>query len=747
MNRIGINSKVFALIFIISLFSFYKVEAQTVRDTIRHRPTVGVVLCGGGAKGFAHIRILKMIEEAGVPIDYIGGTSIGSIMGSLYAVGYDPDMMEKLVREQDWNQVIYDRIPKILTPVDQKMNERSYLATFPLSDRKIKVKPSLVEGVYVNLLMSRLMLPAGNINDFSKLPVPFFCIATDVEHARQYEMTKGNLARSVRASMSIPFFFKPVNLDGMVLVDGGMVNNFPVRNMKHHGVDIIIGVDLEEASIPAEKIDNSIGLLESMMNLSSLEESMYARQNCDIYIHPNLHGRSMMSFGDFDSILQYGQDAAEEFYPQLKLLGEFLQNSEPFEINRPHVQPIDSIMVVGIQVEGISDKHKTGVIREFGKVFPKEMSIDYIEEVILKLSASGYYEDLWYETTDVPDGMMLKLHCKERADNSLALSIHYDNNYGIGALLNFTMKNLWNTLNRTTLTVDINVAENPYLKVNLNKRYARVFRYGADLNVISLGLNQYDDNKITNSYSIQSNTLGIYAQFVPSLTQQIRLGAAADYVHMKDFVGDNGLTTDYTLYSYIYLNYFFGNEDVPNHARRGWRINFTGKCLFFEGQNNNGTFDNYGTKFSFVVHGNVIKAIPIGKNNSLKLGAEAGTKIGEADVPLFYKFMVGGQSKMKYYDNIISFTGLDFIDKYVEHIAFGKLAWQWNFYKNYYSVVNFDFGYMSDVYDNWFDSNSFVAGAGLTLGADTMIGPIEVSLMGSNINSLPVGFINVGFWF
>ena len=747
MNRMRTNIKLFALVLIISLFSFYNIEAQTVKDNKRHRPTVGVVLCGGGAKGFAHIRILKMIEEAGVPIDYIGGTSIGSIMGSLYAVGYDPDMMEKIVREQDWNQVIYDRVPKVLTPVEQKMNERSYLATFPLSDKKLKVKPSLVEGIYVNLLMSRLMLPASNIKDFSKLSVPFFCIATDVEHACQYEMTEGNLARCVRASMAIPFFFKPVNMDDRLLVDGGMVNNFPVRNMKNHGVDIIIGVDLEEATIPAEKIDNSIGLLESMMNLSSLEESMYARSNCDIYIHPNLHGRSMMSFGDFDSILQYGQDAADDFYPQLKLLADFLQESEPFEIKRPHVQPIDSLRVVEIKVEGISDKHKASVVREFGKTFPQEMSLDDIEEVILKLSASGYYEDLWYETEEATDGVILKLHCKERADNSFALSIHYDNNYGIGALLNFTMKNLWNTLNRTTLTVDINIAENPYLKVNLNKRYGRIFRYGADFNVISLGMSQYDDNKITNTYSIQSNTLGIYAQLVPSLTQQIRLGAAADYVHMKDFVGDNGLGSDYSLYSYLYLNYFYGNEDVPNHARRGWRVNITGKTLFFQGENNDGNFGNFGTQLSFVIHGTVVKAFPIGKKNSVKIGAEAGSKIGEANVPLFYQFMVGGQSKMKYYDNIIAFTGLSFIDKFVDHIVFGKLAWQWNFYKKYYSVVNFDCGYMSDVYDLWFDSNSFVAGAGVTVGADTMIGPIEVSLMGSNINSSPVGFINVGFWF
>lgn len=750
---------IFSLMLFVSVFSFYHLHAQSFNDTskenkeniisgsVRHRPKVGVVLCGGGAKGFSQIRILKAIDSAGVPIDFIGGTSIGSIMGALYAVGYDPDVMEKLVREQDWNRVIYDRIPRILMPVEQKMYERQYLATFPIRDKKVKVKSAIVDGVYVNLLMSRLMLPASNIHDFNKLSVPFFCIATDVEHARQYEMTSGNLARSVRASMSIPFFFKPVVMGDKLLVDGGMVNNFPVRNMKERGADIIIGVDLEDATIPASQIDNSLGLLESMMNLSSLEESIYARENCDIYIRPNLRGRNMLSFNDFDSIIQFGEDAAQEYYPQLKNLSKFLHDFENFEVERPHIQPIDTLNIVEIKVEGVADNHKASVVREFGKTFPMKMSVNEIQEVVLKLYASGYYEDLWYEMDNASDGDVLVLHCKEREDESVAFCIHYDNNYGIGALVNFTMKNLWNNMNRTTLSVDVNIAENPYLKAVLNKRYGKVLRYGAELNVISLNMNLFNNNKMTSSFSIQSNSLNIYGQFIPSLTQQIRLGAVADYVHMKDFVGNSGVNSDYAFYSYLYFNYFYSNEDVPNFARRGWRINLTGKTVFFEGENNNGTLSSNGFQISYIVKGNVLKAFPIGRKNSLKFGIEAGSKIGEAEVPLFYQFMIGGQSKMKYYDNILAFTGLNFIDKIVDHIAAGKMAWQWNFYKFLYSTVSFDFGYMSDVYDSWFDRDSFVVGAGLTLGINSVIGPIEVSVMGSNINSSTVGFINVGFWY
>lgn len=741
--RIKLNIKIFALLMLISLFSVYDIEAQEVKASegaknVRHRPKVGVVLCGGGAKGFAEIPILKAIDEAGVPVDYIGGTSIGSIIGSLYAVGYDPDVIEEMVRKQDWNNVIYDRIPVSYMPIDKKINARKYLATFPITNGKIKVKSSMVDGVYVNMLLSRLMLPADNIHDYKKLPVPFFCIATDVEHATQYEMTKGNLSRSVRASMSIPFLFRPVSLDGKLLIDGGMVNNFPVRNMKERGMDIIIGVDLEDATIPASQIDNSLGLLESLMNLSSLEESLYARSNCDIYIRPNLHGRSMLSFNDFDSIICFGEEAARVFYPQFKKLAEFLQEAEPYEINRPHVQPVDTLYIVDVQVEGVSDNHKDVVAMEFGTGFPKKMSLDKIEDVIIKLRASGYYENLWYEVEQTDKGSVFKLHCEEIADMSTAVAIHYDNNYGIGALVNFTIKNVLERINRATLSVDLNIAENPYLKVNFNKHHRKIFHFGANVSIYSLSIGQYTNKQLTNSYSIQDNKLDLYTLLVPNLENQIRFGAAADLVHMRDFVGDNSIQKDYNLYSYVYLNYFFDNMDAAKYARRGWRINMMGKMVFFKEDE---------IQNAFIGYVDMLKNIPIGSKSALKFELEGGMKLGNAEAPLFYQFFVGGQSHMKYLDNILTFTGLDFTDRIIDHIAMNKIAWQWNFYKSLYSTVHFDYGYLNDTYETWFYPESFVLGYGLSLGVDTMIGPVEVTLMGSNINKGVTGFINVGFWF
>ncbi len=748
MNKIRLNiGKVAMMVLFIMTVLVSDIQAQVIEDSLTRRPKVGVVLCGGGAKGFAQIRILKALDEAGVPIDYIGGTSIGSIIGSLYAVGYDPDVIEKLVREQDWNRIIYDKFPEELMPIDRRMNERRYLATFPITDGKMKVKSAFVEGVYVNMLLSRLMMPAHNIQDYSKLPVPFYCIATDVEHACQYEMTSGSLPRSVRASMSIPFLFQPVTIDGKLLIDGGMVNNFPVRNMEEHGADIIIGIDLEDESIPASQIDNSLQLFTSLTNLSSREESLYARNHCNIYVKPNLHGRDMLSFNDFDSIIQFGQDAADEFYPQFQRLADSLQNLGRFEINRPHVQPIEEIKIVDINVVGIPEKHRNSFARLYATEFPATVKISQIEELIVKLKISGYYDNLWYYISDAPDGYILNVHCDEVADKSMSAAIHYDNNYGIGALVNFTFNNVMKSIDRSTISLDVNIAENPYIKGRFNTQMGKFFRLGADLSVYSVDISQYDDNLMTNSYSIQDNNLDLYMQFIPNVKQQFRLGAAADYVHMKDFVGNNQLNSDYHFYSYLYLNYFYKNEDAPSFARRGWKVDITGKCVFFEGVNNEGMLSSNGWQNSIILHGNIIKSSSIGKRSSLKLGVEAGYKVGTSDIPAFYKFFIGGQSKMKYFDNIIAFTGLDFIDKVVDYMAVGKMAWQLNFYKKLYITASLDAGFINDAYSLWFDSNSFVAGGGVTFGIDTMVGPVEVSLMGSNINSSMVGFINVGFWY
>ena len=747
----------FSTICIILMFA---ANAQTSADSTEfapHRPKVGVVLSGGGAKGFAHIGALRVIEEAGIPIDYIAGTSMGSIIGGLYAVGYDPDTMEKLCTEQDWNMIIKDQIPRKFIPLEQRISDRHYLITVPYKDGKFKIKRSMVDGVYVNMLLTRLTMPAYKQRDFSQLPVPFLCIGTDMISADPIEFRSGSLSQAIRSSMSIPFLFEPVQYEDYLLCDGGLTNNFPVSNVREQGADIIIGVDLEIIKSDPEVLDNSLKVLERLIAVVSQDKSNKAREDCDILIRPDIGNANIMSFNDFDPIIKCGENGAREKYPELKRLADSLQAIAPFEVERHHTQPIDNIEVAGVEVEGVGDYEAEILKSEFGDEFPKNMSIDEIETTIVKIYSTGYYSNVWYEIIDSPDGNILRFHCKDNTSLTFALGAHYDNNYGVGVLLNMNARTKHFTYN-----VDVNVADNPYVKVSAKHRYSKVLSGTAELTAMNLKASLYHPSgTIINSLKVQQNALDLYFQVTPSVTQAIKLGFRADYSFVKDLQYDEYYDEYRWLHQFypkFYLHYFFNNEDQTDFPRKGWNINLIGKCIMYDG-----VFKDAYNRPMFSVMADVRKSFPIGQRHAVRIGAVGAARLGDDMLNNEELFFIGGQSKMHYVNNIISFSGLPFLSIYTEYAAFAKTAWQWNFYKNFYGVASCDAGYFKNLmmmdfeqllyeafdnkFDNWFEPKNFVMGAGLTLGVKTMFGPIELELSKSNITDDFTLFVNVGYWF
>lgn len=743
-----------------------------VQDSIvalKHRPKVGVVLSGGGAKGFAHIGALRVIEEAGIPIDYIAGTSMGSIIGGLYAVGYDPDMMQKLCTEQDWNLIMKDQIPRKFIPIEKRINERHYIVTFPYKKGKLKIKRSLIDGMYVNMLLTRLTMPAYRERDFSKLPVPFLCIGTDMLSADPIEFTQGSLAQSIRSSMSIPFLFEPVEYDGYLLCDGGLTNNFPVRNVREKGADIIIGVDLEIIKSDPEVLDNSLKVLERLIAVVSQEESNIARDECDILIRPNLGKANIMSFNDFAPIINCGEEGAREKFPELKRLADSLQALGPFEVERHHTQPVDRVMVAGVEVDGLDDYNAWLVSSEFGDNFPQEFLIEEIETIIVKIYSTGYYSNVWYELVDTPEGNIIKLHCKNRTSLNFSIAGHYDNNYGIGVLLNMNART-----SHFTYNIDLNIAENPYIKMGITHRYTRMLRGAFELSATNLKSNIYTyQNTIFGAMRVQQNSADLNLQFVPSVTQAFKLGFRMDYTMVKDRSYSEYTTTDYSehqMYPKFYAKYFFNNEDQTDFPSKGWNINAIGKCIMFDG-----VFSSDEEQPIFCVQADIRKSFPIGQRHAFRLGAVGAARLGDQPLTDENMFFIGGQSKMYYVDNIMSFTGLPFVTVYAEYAAYGRAVWQWNFYKNFYAVASCDAGYfknyidafcypvedledfehffqmladvMSNKLDTWFVPDNFIMGAGLSLGYKTLFGPIEIQVSKANKVKDWNLFVNVGYWF
>lgn len=726
--------------------------------TVSHRPKVGVVLSGGGAKGFAHIGALRVIEEAGIPIDYIAGTSMGSIIGGLYAVGYDPDMMQKLCTEQDWNLIMKDQIPRRFIPLEKRINERHYIVTFPYKKGQLKIKRSIIDGMYVNMLLTRLTMPAYRQRDFSKLPVPFLCIGTDMITADPIEFTSGSLAQSIRSSMSIPFLFEPVDYQGYLLCDGGLTNNFPVRNVREKGADIIIGVDLEIIKSDPEVLDNSLKVLERLIAVVSQDKSNVAREECDILIRPQLGKANMMSFNDFSPIINCGEEGAREKFPELKRLADSLQALGPFEVERHHTQPVDRVMIAGVEVEGLDDYNTRLLKSEFGDEFPQEFLIEDIETILVKVYSTGYYSNVWYELVDSPDGNIIKLHCKNRTSLNFSIAGHYDNNYGIGVLLNMNARTQHYTYN-----IDLNIAENPYFKAGITHRYTRMLSGTAEVSALNLKVNYYyPTGKIYDQVRYQRNALNLYFQVAPTATQAIKFGAIANYSLAQDlqYYYDDAEEDDakHTFKPEMYCYYFFNNEDQTDFPTSGWNVNMLGRCIMYDG-----VFSDADSRPYFTVQGNVRKSFPIGQRHAFRVGVVGAMRLGKMELEPYDQFFIGGQSKMYYLDNLMRFTGLPFVSIMTEYAAYTKTAWQWNFYKNFYAVANCDAGYFRDfitmdIYDymynyfnegykHWFEPNHFVMGAGLTLGYKTMVGPIELELSKSNYVDKWNLFVNVGYWF
>ena len=745
VNRRSMRRITRSLWFLFCLLPFafcHNAMAQQTSDSLS-RPKVGLVLSGGGAKGFAHIGVLKVIEEAGLPIDYIGGTSMGSIIGGLYSIGYSPKMMQQIVEEQNWDAIMSDAIPQKYISIDDKMHDRHYLATFPLRNKKIQMKSSIYDGEMINLLLARFTSPVYKIRNYDELSVPFLCVAADLESSDAYEMTKGNLQRSIRASMSIPFYFSPVEVDGRLLIDGGLRNNFPVPNVRQKGVDIIIGVDVQRDFHKKDELNSMSTIMDQIILMADIDAYKRAKEDVDVYIKPNLAQYGMMDFNHYDSIIALGERAAREKLPQLKRLADSINNISDYKRERPDIKPLDTVYVVSLKIEGVGEENTSFIRKSFAKHYPTTMSLKDIETSIMRICATGYYKNIWYEFRPAAKGVNLVLHCEEKEEETVSIAAHYDTDYGIGILTNITFKNVLNFPKRSTLSADINIAEDPYFKFRLHSNISQKFKYGTDLSVISLFMNQYDDDVINNSYSIQDNKLDLFMEFMPNLERQLRAGVVANYVHLRDNLIHVVDSDDYDFITYAYLNYHIDNEDSPTFVSRGWKLNVNGKYILPVIKLEDGS----RMRNSLVLRCDLDGAIAVGDKNSLKLGAALGMSIGKNEPPTVYKFFLGGQSYMKYFDNIISFDGLKFTQLYGNHIALGKISWQYNFYKNVYVIAKLNGGYIANSYDAWFVDDNFVLGCGLTLGLETMAGPVEFSVMGSNRCSGLVGFFNLGYWF
>lgn len=327
--------------------------AQTAAAT--KRPTVGLVLSGGGARGFAHIGVLKVLEANRIPVDFVGGASMGGLIGALYAMGKTPAEIEAIVVGLDWGKLLQATTSFENLSFRRKEDRRNIPAPVPLKGKidDLKLPNALNSGHEIGLLIDRLTLQYATVTDFSELPIPFRAVGTDMVKGESVTLKSGSLSRSLRATMSVPGVFAPVEVDGKALADGGLVNNIPTDVVKAMGADIVLVINIETQVGGREALESLPGILAQTINIATVDNSRRSLRQADLIISPDLGKYSSADFESARELIDLGYNGALERATLLKPLS--LDDAE-WEAHlaarksrrRPETAPVPDLLAVDV---------------------------------------------------------------------------------------------------------------------------------------------------------------------------------------------------------------------------------------------------------------------------------------------------------------------------------------------------------------------------------------------------------------
>jgi len=413
---------------------------------------IGLVLSGGGAKGIAHIGVLKAMEKAGIRPDYITGTSMGSIVGGLYSIGYSADEIETIVRDMDWNQILSNQVPLNYISFEEKEYYNRYLAEFPFDGYKLKLPSGLIEGQVLTETLEHFCWPANQYDNFDDFPIPFRCMATDVATAESVVLKDGSLAMAIRSSMALPTAFTAVPYKNTLLVDGGVLNNFPVEEVKKMGADIVIGVNVSTGINNTEMPESMLGILVNLATIPADKRVFEQIDQCDIYIQPDLGPYTTSSFSDYEEIIAIGDSAGNQF------LGEFEKLSS--ELKRAYVDPqlplLEEVRISEIELKGNRLFSDQLVLSKLGIYRDSLVSKFELEQAVRRVFSINGFNKVNYQL--VPQGTgnyKLSVDMYEKNSSRLFTSVHVSNQFAAGIVLNLTARDWLGKESRTIIAGDI----------------------------------------------------------------------------------------------------------------------------------------------------------------------------------------------------------------------------------------------------------------------------------------------------
>ena len=750
----------------------------------KKRPTLALVLSGGGAKGAATVGALKYLEQYKFPVDMVVGTSIGGLIGGVYAMGYSPEFLDSLMRNLDWGVTMSDRVGWEYIPYGRRRYKERFVLSIPFlynvkdyqnqlkediryanpSDGKLHLSaddnnedgvvmksltsslPSgVVFGQNVQYLISSLTAGYADSTDFLRLPVPFACVATDIVSGRAKVWHNGSLNTALRSTMSIPAVFTPVRTHGMVLVDGGMRNNFPVDLAEQMGADIVIGIDLSTPPSGYESIHNIADIL--WRGIDMFAEDSFERniQKVDVRIKPDLEGYGMMDFNReaIDTMILRGYRAAEAMAPELDAIRHLL-GSDTLRRVKPKAVDISRtpVLIDSVEVLGVSGKEADYVRKKLKVHAGDRVSRADVEDALNTIFGKGSYEYVSYDMLGKAEPFRLRINFKRGPMNRLGVGFRVDTEDLVSLLLNVGFNT--NSIRGSSVDLTARIGANPYLDVHYAYETPQwpTFNVRADLrwtdhNNFLMGENRFNVAYLSSKQEIYASNMEWSHFDVKGGLQNTFFNIA--HLLSSDVVGDYDRSLWRMDYPGVFVDATAYTLDDGYFPRQGFSAHLRYDLLsrVFDGPDYPGFFG--------IVSASGQMPVPIGNRFTLTMMGGFRFIFGD-DIPIPFANVLGGEMAGRYVDHQMPFIGINNAAFRRNNLVVLRSDLRYEIARNNYLTATFN--YSRDFFSfRQFENGVDLYGCGLGYAYDTIVGPLKAIVHWSSLTRKVGVYASVGFDF
>lgn len=691
------------------------------------QPRVGLALSGGAARGFAHIGVLKVLEEVDMPVSIIVGVSMGAVVGGLFSCGYTATELESLAVSVDWLHIVSQEASRRSMSMVKKQFDARYLATMGLDGWKVRLPSGLRSGQELMTFYTRLTVDYQDDDDFDDLPIPFACVAQDLVTGEAVRLDHGSLTDAVRASMAIPWVMSPIVIDDRLLTDGGGVRNLPAQDAREMGADIVIGVDVGPTTRDRENLNTMFDVLrqETVLDLQKETREQYAY--CNMIIIPDLTTVSVSDFGKAADAIALGEQAARAMLPQLRSLADSLNaiTGPPPLVVRPNVP---TFYLEQMTVTGLNRVSRRMIDVSMGISFPDTVDVRKIERGVDHVYGSGFFDRVTYRVTGNPDRATLQLSVVEQSQDLFRFGFRYDTRTEASLLLNATFRNLLTS--GSTLALDVRLAEDMEAEIRHTIHLGILPSLGTltRLNASRISTNTFEDNvqvaEYRSSYAYGELVLGT----IFSSTATFGVGLRVEYVDSKPTIGSPTFEQQIVRGMPVIAGLIVDTTDELLYPTSGMQMDLRFEHTFAD-VGNTGEFSRIYIDAGLVA--------PIRS----KLGALLDIYVGasEGEVPFAYQFAMGGiHAPWTFlgFDN--SFMGVKAQQRVGPFMQAVNLGLQYQLITAVFAQLRWSIGNTFDDSDIKLETGRYINGLGATLGARVLKGRAEVTFSTSEIEDFLV---------